>query len=285
MNFIYVKYGRYPYPDGIRPDLVEVAGHFDKEYIPDIPNYSLHTEYSFGKRNMTSELISSFPEILSANKNGIPQLWKSKLWAEEFAGFIIALTEGHNAPSVIEVHPPFNDYCDMKEFIDRYDVFEKKIHQVYPRVPIVVENRAGSYYRGGKFILSKAEDIAELCKLIIAESSNLGIVLDFPQLLTGEDIYPGRFDADKYNRAIDTIYPYQGHIKGIHIWGKKEGQNGRWESHVGTLNDLFPDENEKKVFLDGIRDICDDDEPRFLVPEVNSGGADLASVVRDLVTI
>ncbi len=173
----------------------------------------------------------------------------------------------------------------MKEVIDRYDVFEKRIQQLYPRVPIVGENRAGSYYRGGKFILSKADDIADLCKLITTGSTNLGIVLDFPQLLTGEDIYPGRFDAEKYNNAIDAIYPYQGHIKGIHIWGKKKGQDGRWESHVGTLNDLFPDKADKKVFLDGVRDICDDDEPRFLVPEVNSGGSDLASVVRDVIKL
>ena len=40
MHFVYVKYGRYPYPDGIKPDLVEAAGLFDKDYMPNIFNYS-----------------------------------------------------------------------------------------------------------------------------------------------------------------------------------------------------------------------------------------------------
>ena len=60
MSFIYVQYGKTPYPDGIKPDLVEVAGHFDKEDIPDIPYYSLHTEYSYAKRKFDSDLMSGF---------------------------------------------------------------------------------------------------------------------------------------------------------------------------------------------------------------------------------
>lgn len=46
MNFKFVQYGGNTYPDGIKPELVEIAGHLDKDYIEDYPEYSLHTEYS-----------------------------------------------------------------------------------------------------------------------------------------------------------------------------------------------------------------------------------------------
>ncbi|WP_026499280.1 hypothetical protein [Butyrivibrio sp. WCD2001] len=282
MNFIYVQYGGHSYPDGIKTDLVEVAGHFDKEDIPDISNYSLHTEYSYGKRKLNSDLMKGFLHLPVDNKDGVPQLWKSEEWAEEFARFIFTLTSEHQEPCVIEIHPPFNDYCDMEAFVTRYKVFESMIHRAWPDTPIVVENRAGSVYHGGKFILSKAQDIECLCKLIESEGIKLGVVLDFPQLLTGENIKPDQFDAEKYLNAIDLIYPYRRYVKGIHVWGKKKSINGRWVAHNGTLNDLFPMQEDKEIFLNGIKAICDDGLPRFLVPEVNSGADDLANVVRDV---
>ncbi len=282
MNFTYVQYGGHPFPDDIKPDLVEVAGHFDKEDIPDIPNYSLHTEYSYGKRKFDTDLMSGFLHLPADNKDGVPQLWKSEEWAEEFARFIFTLTAEKPAPSVIEIHPPFNDYCDMNAFVKRYNVFESMIHRAWPNVPIVIENRAGSVYRGGKFILSKAADIVQLCDIIKSENVNLRIVLDFPQLLTGENISPDRFDAAKYKKAITHIFLYSEYINGIHIWGKKKSANGRWVAHNGNLDDLFPIKEEKEVFLKGIKAICDDGRTRFLVPEVNSGAEDLASVVRDV---
>ncbi len=285
MSFIFVEYGSHPYPDGIKPDLVEVAGHFDKEDIPDLSKYSLHTEYSYGKRKFDTELISQFLHLPADNKDGVPQLWKSKEWAEEFARFIFTLTAEKHAPSVIEIHPPFDDYCDMQEFIERYKVFESMIHRAWPEVPIVIENRAGSVYHGGKFILSKAVDIVRLSHLIISENVNLGIVLDFPQLLTGENIRPERFEREKYKNIINLIYPYREYIKGIHIWGKKKSANGRWVAHNGNLNDLFPIKEDKDLFLEGVRAICNDGKARFLVPEVNSGGEDLRSVVKDIINI
>lgn len=282
MKFTYVQYGGHPYPDGIIPDLVEVAGHFDKEAIPDIPNYSLHTEYSYGKRKFDTDLMSGFLHLPADNKDGVPQLWKSAAWAEEFARFILTLAAEQHAPSVIEVHPPFDDYCDVQAFVERYKVFEEMIHSAWPGVPIVIENRAGSVYRGGKFVLRKAVDIVRLSHLIISENVDLGIVLDFPQLLTGENIRPDRFDKDKYKNIINLIYPYREYIKGIHIWGKKKSVNGRWVAHNGNLDDLFPVKEEKELFLKGIKAICNDGRTRFLVPEVNSGAEDLASVVRDV---
>ena len=282
MNFRFVQYGSTPYPAEITAELVEVAGHLDKDKIEDLPNYSLHTEYSYGKRNLSSSLVTQFPVLCDANKDGVPQLWKSTEWAEQFAGFVIKLTEGHAAPKVVEIHPPFNDYSDIEQFLERYAVFEKAIHAKYHDTEIVVENRAGAVYHGGRFIVSKAKEIALLCKRIEETRTSLGVVLDFPQLLTAEHLNTDIFDGGKYTAAVDTILPYQATIKGIHIWGKKRSTTGRWVAHSGTLDTYFEDPVDKELFIEGIRKVCSDGRSRFLVPEVNSGAEDLKAVVREL---
>lgn len=285
MNFRFVQYGGISYPDGIEPELVEVAGHLDKDRIDNYPDYSLHTEYSYGKRSFGSRLVSMYSALLEANKDGVPQLWKSKEWAGQFADFVLNLTEDHEAPVVIEIHPPFSDYCDFELFFDRYSVFEERIHTAYPNTEIVIENRAGTVYRGGRFIVGKASEIAAFCKKIQENSTKLGVVLDFPQLLTSENIKPESFDRAKYDACIDLIYPHQDTIKGIHIWGKKKNANGRWIAHNGNLDTLFENPNDKEAFISGIRKICSDGKLRFFVPEVNSGESDLKAVVRDVLGI
>ena len=162
-------------------------------------------------------------------------------------------------------------------------MFEKKLHAIYPNTQIFIENRAGAVYRGGKFLVGKAKEIAALCETIEAHKLNLGIVLDFPQLLTAENIDPIKFKAEKYLAAVRAIDPWKSHIKGIHIWGKKKSATGRWVAHAGNLNTYFGGNDEvKELFLSGIRQICDDGTRRFLVPEVNTGSDDLASIIYDL---
>lgn len=52
-----VRYHQKKYPSYIPLHLEEVAGHFDvRRVFPTLP-YSLHTEYSYGKRTFQSELI------------------------------------------------------------------------------------------------------------------------------------------------------------------------------------------------------------------------------------
>ena len=281
-NFILVEYNNLPYPDGYTAQIKEVAAHFDKDSIAPEGAYSLHTEYSYGKRSFDSSRIAKYPALKEANKDGIPQLWKSIDWANEFANFIIGLTEGFAPPSVIEIHPPFNDYCALDEFAERFIVFEKKVHDCYPDTLIVIENRAGSVYHGGKFLVSKAKEIAALCDLISKKHLMLGIVLDFPQLLTAENIDPHKFKAEKYQSAIASILPYQNLIHGIHIWGKKKSATGRWVAHSGNFDTYFNNNTTKAIFLSGIHQICSDGAPRFLVPEVNSGSEDLASIIQAL---
>lgn len=282
-NFEFIKYNSVLYPDGYHSTIKEIAGHLDKENIETTNNYSLHTEYSYGKRKFNSSLISNFEELKNSHKDGVPQLWKSAKWAEEFAHFIIELTKDQNAPTIIEIHPPFNDYCDIDSFLDRYLVFENEIHKTYPNTIIVIENRSGAIYRGGKFIIEKAKEIVELCEKIKTQNINLGVVLDFPQLLTAERLDTLKFKADKYFSLIDEISKYRDIIKGIHIWGKKKSESGRWVAHAGNLNTYFDNNEEyKKVFIDGIKRICDDNIKRFLVPEVNTGSDDLASIMKDI---
>jgi len=126
-HFMFVEYNGVPYPLGYKSEVCEVAGHFDKNEIEVKEVYSLHTEYSYGRRKFNSELISQFPVLVEANKNGIPQLWKSIEWADSFAEFIILLTKNKTSPRIIEIHPPFNDYCIMNDFLERYSVFEKRL--------------------------------------------------------------------------------------------------------------------------------------------------------------
>lgn len=282
-NFILIEYNNVPYPDGYCSDIKEVAGHLDKALIEKAERYSLHTEYSYGKRNLDSSILDKFEALRTAHKDRVPQLWKSEEWAAEFAAFIIELTKDNNPPTIIEIHPPFNDYCDTAQFVQRYQVFEKKIHQVYPATQIVIENRAGAIYKGGRFVVSTAAEIAQLCSLIVQCNINLGVVLDFPQLLTAERIDTLKFDKAKYEAAIDKITQHREQIKGIHIWGKRKSQSGRWVAHTGTLNTYFGDNvDSKSAFIRGIMKVCNDGAPRFLVPEVNSSADDLASIVNDI---
>lgn len=282
-SFVFIEYNGVQYPEGYSAQIHEVAGHLDKETIEAAEAYSLHTEYSYGKRKFDTERIAAFPILCEANKDGVPQLWKSNEWAEEFAAFIIGLTQRHSPPEIIEIHPPFNDYCSLEDFSERYRIFEQNIHASYPDTTIVIENRSGAVYHGGKFLVGKAKEIAALCELIRRRGLNLGVVLDFPQLLTAEGIDTLKFKAEKYQAAIESLIPNRDLIKGIHIWGKKKSATGRWMAHAGNLDTYFGgNQDVKALFISGIEQICNDGKKRFLVPEVNSGMADLDAIMRDL---
>ena len=283
-TFELIEYNGIPYPEGYISKIKEIAGHLDKERIEKEECYSLHTEYSYGKRKFESSILEKYKTLREANKSGVPQLWKSEEWAKEFASFVFELTEGKNPPQIVEIHPPFNDYSDIEHFVKCYKVFEKEIRQVYPNTNIFIENRSGTVYRGGRFVVGRADEIVALCKVIENHDLDLGIVLDFPQLLTAERIDTLKFNADKYMAAVKKIYVYQHLIKGIHIWGKKKNPKGRWIAHCGTLDTYFGGNVENKnVFINGIARICDDGSRRFLVPEVNSGVDDLKRIITDII--
>ena len=132
--FIPIDYDGRRYPEDISPEIKEVSANFDVAYIRPLKEYSLHTEYSYGKRKFNTEVISSFNTIKESHKDFVPKLWVSKKWAEEFSEFIIKLVGNNRPPRIIEIHPPFNDYCStIYDFIEVYKAFEKSISDTYPR--------------------------------------------------------------------------------------------------------------------------------------------------------
>ena len=83
-TFEMVKYHKQEYPADIHLRIEECTSHFDISSVSSDLRLSMHTEYSYGKRNFDSDLIRSFPTIIAAQKDGVPQLWKDEQWAKEF---------------------------------------------------------------------------------------------------------------------------------------------------------------------------------------------------------
>lgn len=277
-RLIAVKYHNKIYPDGINISIEEVAGHFDVGKINPTGKYSLHTEYSYGKRSFDKPILEKCGNIIKANRDGVPQLWFSKEWSLSFAYYIEELTKGYPPPELIEIHPPFKDYMkDIQSFVDIYQYFEEKISSLFPNTIILLENRCGSIYRGSRFLIMRAEDIVSLVEEIKKRKLKLKITLDIPQLFTA---YPGALNsADKMMNVLDKLKPITCYIYGIHIWGKRKSENARSIAHVGDLNSYFDYNGDlKQLFLAKIAEIFNDNIERYLVLEVNSGNEDIFNI-------
>lgn len=286
MKLIPVRYRNVEYPNGIIPVLREVAGNIDSKPLSVDTPYSLHTEYSYMKRRFDSELLSDLDELKDAERNGIPMLWYSDRWSYEYALFIKRLVSGSIAPEVIELHPPFSDYCaDLETFLSRYKIFSDEIARDYPHAELLLEDRCGTMYNKSKFLISKCDDVLSLCDTLKSRSDiNLGVVLDYPQLFSAEGISLDAVELDKILSFNETLKNYREQIRAIHLWGKKRGKNKqRWIAHSGDLNSFFSGDTVKKeTFIASLMDTFDDDVRRYFVPEVNSSGDDLRSIVNDL---
>lgn len=274
-----IKYHTKTYPVDIPLRIEEVAAHFDVKKVNTQMNFSLHTEYSYGKRKLNGTSISCFPALVAAQKDGVPQLWKDVQWAEEFAQFILKLVGDHRTPSVIEIHPPFSDYTDLPRFIESYSVFETLIMSMYPETEILLENRCGSLYRGGKFLISKHEDIEELCKYIDSNGLKLKIAYDIPQIYTAHNVSKSNTDI----QLLELAKPMRKYIGGVHLWGKRKSPKGRKVAHCGDLNSYFEyNQTKKEMFLSAFTKCFDDGVTRKMVLEINSGNDDLISMITDL---
>lgn len=277
-----VQYHKRKYPFGISPKIEEVAANFDIEQVEASFPCSVHTEYSWGPRKLTSPIIKKLKTIQQAHKNGIPQLWFNKKWAGEFVDFITTITKRSKLIKIIEIHPPFNDYCPtVDHFIEIYKIFEERILSVFPGVEILIENRFGSLYKGGKFLVAKNADIISLSEAIEINNLNLRIVLDLPQLFTSH-IKSMKIAEKNISLILDPLSNSVSYIKGIHIWGKRRNEKGRWVAHQGNLNSYF-DNNAilKKRFMAEVRKLFKDNVKRYFVPEVNSSDNDLKSIIMD----
>ena len=281
-KFIPVKYHARKYPSHITPLVTEIAAHFDVDKINPRGKFSLHTEYSYANRKLNSELISSYKNITRSHVDFVPQLWRDELWATEFYEFIMNLADG-NQPDIVEIHPPFNDYCpDVKSFLDIYSVFENRLLNAWNGVLILLENRSGSIYRNGDFLISKYPDLVSLCNEIEKRKLHLKIALDIPQLFTAHG-GPFKITLQDISQIVYELKPIRTFIGGIHLWGKRKNANGKFISHVGDLSSYFNNNSAKKAaLLESLKNLFDDELQRFFVPEVNSGDQDLASIISDL---
>lgn len=281
-SFEMIKYHKKEYPLNIPLNTEEIALNFDTKFISPKLEYSLHTEYSYTKRGYNNPFILKYDTVINANKNGIPLLWYSSQWAKEFALFIIECTKSFKAPKYIEIHPPYSDYMkDMNMFIEIYSVFEECILSAYPKTQILIENRCGSLYSGGKFIFSKAESFYSLAELIDKKDLNLRITFDVPQLYTAHNI-----KMKNSNLMFDFLEEFinlRNYINGLHLWGKRINENGRRIAHIGDLNSYFYNNIDlKNEFLKLLYNLFDDNKVRNMVLEVNSSNDDLNSIVKDL---
>jgi hypothetical protein len=282
-DLIPIQYHKRKYPFDIRPLIREEAGHFDVKGLNIKSPISLHTEYSYGKRKYNSDIIQKFDILRRCHNNFVPKLWYNSDWAKEFSNFIISLTKSNNLLKIIEIHPPFNDYCSkIKDFIKIYRQFEKIIINEFSNTKILIEHRNGSLYKGGKFLISTSKDIIELTKFIKEYNLKLRIILDFPQLLSSE-VSIDNISSKEISKTINTLYQCVDYIDAIHVWGKKK-ISGRWNAHIGDLNSLFNYNIDlKNIFLKEAYHLLNDGKIRYFVPEVNSNDHDLKSIVIDFI--
>lgn len=287
-KLIPITYHSKKYQPFIESHISEVAGHIDKKKISVLGEYSLHTEYSYMGRKFDSPLIADLPCIRNANINGIPQLWKGEDWAKEFATFIIRLIDNNNPPKIIEIHPPFKDYCtSVDSFLEIYWRFEEKIKTEFPNTIILLENRFGTLYKGSGFLVETGNDVVDICSKLSNSDIKLEIVLDYPQLFSAEKIKLGEITDSSLEKIFHfnaNIAQYKAKIGGFHLWGKRKGPTDkRWVPHVGDLNSFFSGNQDHKLkFLASMLETYADSKERFFVPEVNSGEEDVHSIVQDL---
>ena len=296
VKLIPVIFKNMKYPSHIKADIHEISGNFYKDKLIVKNPYSLHTECSNDKRIFSSTIVDEFPHIKEAEKGNIPQLWFNYDWAKEFYEYIILLIGKNPPPDVLEIHPPFNDYCkSFEQFLDIFKGFYNEFKKEYPSTTIVIENRFGTRYKGGKFLLSTRDDILKFCEILSDKNNSdidLKIVLDYPQLFSSEV----KFDKNVENwmgnnpkQLLDKIISfnlelekYRELIGGFHMWGKLKTDN-KWKAHAGDLNTFFShDDDLKHKFLSSVSSTFNDDIARYFVPEVISGVKHFHSIVEDM---
>ena len=276
-----VGYHKRTWPFG-SATLQEAAAHFDVKGLSVAGSYSLHTEYAAGCRQFRNTALNALGAITAAHQRGIPQLWKSKEWANQFAAFVIELTQEAMPPEVIEIHPPFNDYCpSFSDLILHYKAFESEIARVYPSSLIVIENRHGTRYTGGKFLVSRREDLLALTDLLDATDLSLNLCLDVPQLFSAH-FGPAPRTEDDIDRVLTPLMECRHRIASVHMWGKKRNKRGGMQAHYGTL-DTWLGPELKRHLLRRLHELLDDDRTRYFVPEVNGSQSDMDALARDMI--
>lgn len=273
-KLILVKYRNYTYGK-YTPKVEEVPAHFDARPVTPKMAYSLHTEYSYSKRKFTNPIFNQLKVLKEASYRGIPLLWASKEWAEQFFQFVDAFIYSTKPPEVIEIHPPYVNYSTIDKFLKIYSTFEKLMVEKYKNTVIAIENRSGSEYRKN-FLISKPADIGILTKKVKEAELNLKIMLDIPQLFTSLGGI-GKLSMESIKTEFMKFERYKDLIAGIHLYGRDR------RAHLGNLDSLFGYDVEfKNEFLEFISEFFNDGVSRYFVPEVNNGKGYLLSVLDDV---
>lgn len=272
-----LRYRNQVLPDGTIPPIAEIPAHFDVRWLKVTGAYSLHSEYSSKSRAFDSPLLEGLEVIKASQRRGVPELWTSKAWAEEFAEFIFRLVGSAEAPSTIEIHPPFvSSMPSVEAFLEVYEVFETAILARFPDCRIVVENRSGTKHPH-PFLLSGADSILALGRALASRSLGLGIALDVPQMFTqefGSKHLVGMEDVSLMERLVAI----REQIHTLHFWGRGEGGG----AHSGGLDGLFaPSTGAKEGCLSMLKRMLQDGRRRHLVLEVTRQ-EDLVSILEDL---
>ncbi|PKN68524.1 MAG: hypothetical protein CVU54_14495 [Deltaproteobacteria bacterium HGW-Deltaproteobacteria-12] len=299
VQFIPVRYAHTKYPDDVKPKIQETTANFfnffeHKKSIQKtaLPYLSLHTDPGYpGKKEMflSSDVLDQFP-VISKNvfdfgSRCVSKLWFNEKWSKEFSGFLVGLTEGieRQRIKVIEVHPPIDAYCDSLEtFLKIYAAFEEEALKEFPSAIINIENRCNPdpKRKGGKFLLSRNNDIIKLSNLISRSDLKLKLVIDIPQLLS-EHHGNNLLSEKQIKDVLLPIRDIRESISGTHIWGYNiNKENGG--QHGADFNTYFNNDPKlKDCFLQEIYKLFDDGKARYYVPEVSSTVA-VQSIVNDL---
>ena len=299
VKFIPIRYAHTKYPDDIKPKIQETTANFfnfskHKESLQktELPYLSLHTDPGYrGRKDMfiSTEMLKEFP-IISNNvfdfgSSCVSKLWFNKEWSKEFSGFLVSLAEGveRKRIKVIEIHPPFDTYCDsLENFLEIYATFEEAVMKEFPSTIINIENRCNPApkRKGGKFILSKNDDIVRLSSLILKSGLKLKLVVDIPQLLS--EHHGNKLLSEKViKEVLAPIVDIRNYVSGTHIWGYNINKESGGQ-HSADFNTYFINDEKLKIcFLQEICKLFDDGKKRYFVPDVGSTIA-VQSIVNDL---
>lgn len=258
-KFHLIRYGRYDFGE-IPVNLIEIPAHFDAPEFQTTQRYSLHTEYSYGPRKFEKEIYTKLKSLKENTLFGIPQLWFSDDWAKEFFVFIENFIQNKSAPEIIEIHPPFRDYCsNISFFLKRYSIFENELTNYFPDTKIFIENRKGNQAHK-KFLVENTQDIIKLIEGIADGGFKLQLVLDIPTFISSIK----NIDFKNFPLYYEPLKEHLSLIGGIHIWGRER------IPHMGNLDSLFNgDRDIKNDSLKFLGKFFDDGIPRYIVPEVN----------------
>jgi len=289
-KLIPVKFKGITYPNGIKAEIVEESAPL---WIPHFKRfaqrYSLHTDPS-GRPQQYFPLLDQFPTLRMAYVEGISQLWFNRQWAEEFADFIVKIVNGNRPPLMIEIHPPYKDYCtSIEQFFETYRVFEGRISSSYFGTEILIENRYGTPYKRSPFLISSYADVVNLCNHLEKTELGLALVLDLPQLL--DQIGMPSVTIALLKDMFNSLSLCRKKIKGIHLWGHRMVVNGHFRGvHREDLDGLFQGNKMlKAVFLRELFELLNDDTARYFVPEVGGNSKEendkkVKAIVDDLIS-